>query len=85
MKNLLSAIWKEVPVLMDKSGTKSRGQLGIVAKQSDGDPSWCAYCGVIMYNDSEKADIQTIMNLGDKLLEDQARAWFPDIKLPYRK
>lgn len=84
MKYFLGAIWKEsIPVIVDKDNTL-QGQLGIVAKKSDGDESWKAYCGVTLNHQTKLEDIDTIVKRGVPLNEDEARKWFPDIELKYR-
>jgi len=89
MKKFLGAIWKEVPLIYS-DGSAVRVLFGIVAKQSDGDESWKAYCGAVDLSNPEKAfekesnDIAIIMKHGEKLSEDEARKWFPEIKLKYR-
>lgn len=85
MKKFLGALWKQVPVRIDEDVTVP-GQLGIVAKKSDGDKNetWKAYMGVTMIPKTEKEDIDIIIAHGDYLTEDEARKWFPDIELKYR-
>ena len=86
MKLFLGALWRQVPVRLDENVTVP-GQLGIVAKKSDGDKNetWKAYMGVTMSPKTEKEDIDIIIAHGDSLTEDEARKWFPDIELKYRQ
>lgn len=85
MKLFLGAIWKEsVPVMADEHNTLT-GQIGVVAKKSDGDESWKAYIGVTLNPQTEQKDIDTIIERGIPLTEDEARKWFPDIELKYRQ
>lgn len=83
MKNFLGSAWKQVPVKIDDN-ISIPGQLGIVAKKSDGDESWKAYMGVTLKQQTEIEDVITIIESGVPLPEEDARLWFPDIKLPYR-
>lgn len=85
MKLFLGALWRQVPVHIDKA-TTIPGQLGIVAKKSDGNnESWKAYMGVTLKSQTEKEDIDIIIQHGDSLTEEEARKWFPDIELKYRR
>lgn len=86
MKLFLGALWRQVPVRINEDVTFP-GQLGIVAKKSDGDKNetWKAYMAVTLKQKSEKEDIDTIIKHGDSLTEDEAVKWFPDIELKYRR
>lgn len=88
MENFLEAIWKPVPVISEGGQITIGSLLGIVAKKSDGHESWKAYCGVVSSTgtniNKEQYDIENIMKHGALLTEHEARAWFPNIMLPYR-
>lgn len=90
MKNFLAALWKTIPSISAEGKIIMQLQLGIIAKKSDGDESWCAYMGSVDVEkfstdlSKERKDIEKIMKHGAKLLEAEARAWFPDIELKYR-
>lgn len=87
MENFLAAIWKQLPLI--NNGITEQLVLGIVAKKSDNDESWRAYCGIVNVNaestdmKQEQRDIETIIKHGTKLSEEEAMAWFPLIELKY--
>lgn len=45
---------------------------------------WAAYIGGADYTMAEKMAIKYVADRGDKLSENDARYFFPDIDLPYR-
>lgn len=83
IKLFLGALWRQVPVRLDKDVTV-HGQLGMVAKKSDGSETWKAHIGVTMNPKTEQEDIDAIVLHGSPLPEEEALRWFPDIKLKYR-
>ena len=90
MKNFLGAIWKAVPLISCEGVVIFQGLFGIVAKKSNRDESWKAYCAFVSPDDinvgidKEKKDIEAIMKHGTLLTEDEAKLWFQHIKLKYR-
>jgi hypothetical protein len=93
MNLLLDSMWMEVPIVQftkPLAALNIKAQFGIIAKKSDGDESWKAYTGVVMHQldevdlGRERKDIEAICKTGKALSEEQARAFFPNIKLKYR-
>ena len=56
----------------------------IVASITEG-IDWAAYIGGADPDISEENAVEYVRDCGDKLSESDARHFFPDIKLPYRR
>ena len=57
-----------------------------ITKKPDGEGfDWAGYIGADPAAHSEEAALKTVASYGAKLSEEDARYFFPDIELPYRR